>query len=326
VASVDLAAFGVALASATGFAVSTSLQHHAAGTAPESATGVLAFVRHLLSKRTWLAGQLLALVSFGLHALALRLGPMAQVQPIVISGVVLAVPARAMMSRQRPGRRELVAVIVTTFGLGLFLVASDPSEGTVHGDGDTALVVTLVGLALAAVMMWLGTRLENARAHAALLGATAGLLFGVVAGLIKLVIEQAVDEGVVAVLTGWPLWLLLVAGASGIVTNQRAYRMAALSASLPVLNIVDVLVATFVGLVVFEEVPAHSPTAIVLVALAVGCAAAGLRNLARVEEQVAIGGAADLDAGLDSGADPDLDAGLDSDAAPDPDRPSSDPR
>jgi hypothetical protein len=278
---------------------------------------VLAFVRHLFSKRTWLAGQLLALVSFGLHALALRLGPMAQVQPVVISGVVLAVPARAMMSRQLPGRRELVAVIVTTFGLGLFLVASDPSEGTVHGAGGTALVVTLVGLALAAALMWLGTRLASPRAHAALLGATAGLLFGLVAGLVKLVIEQAVDEGVVAVLTGWPLWLLLVAGAGGIVSNQRAYRMASLSVSLPVLNIVDVLVATVVGLVVFEEVPAHSPTAIVLVVLAVACTAVGLRGLARVEEQVAIGDSADLD------ADSDAALGLDSDA--DPGRPSSEP-
>jgi hypothetical protein len=50
-----------------------------------------------------------------------------------------------------------------------------------------------------------------------------------------------------------------------------------------------------VGLVVFEEVPAHSPTAIVLVVLAVACTAVGLRGLARVEEQVAIGDSADLD-------------------------------
>ena len=290
----DPAAFAAALASAAGFAVSTSLQHHAAGTAPESARSVLSFVRHLLSKRTWLAGQLLALISFGLHALALRLGPMAQVQPIVISGVVLAVPARAMMSRHLPGRRELVAVVVTTFGLGLFLVASNPSDGTVHGAGGTALVVTLIGLVLAGVSMWLGTKLDDARRHAALLGATAGLLFGVVAGLVKLVIEEAVASGPLAPLTSWPVWLLLAAGAGGIVSNQRAYRLASLSASLPVLNLVDVMVALVVGLVVFDEVPAHSPTAIVLVALAVGCAAVGLRGLARVEEQVGLGEDPDL--------------------------------
>ena len=284
----DLAAFTAALASATGFAVSTSLQHHAAGTAPESARSVLSFVRHLLSKRTWLAGQLLALASFGLHAVALRLGPMAQVQPIVVSGVVLAVPARAMMSRQLPGRRELVAVIVTTFGLGLFLVASDPSDGTVHGAGGTALVVTLIGLAVAGLLMWLGTKLDDARRHAALLGATAGLLFGVVAGLVKLVIEEAVTSGPLAPLLSWPLWLLVVAGAGGIVSNQRAYRLASLSASLPVLNIVDVLVALVVGLIVFDEVPAHSPTAIVLVAVAVACAAVGLRGLATVEERAGL--------------------------------------
>jgi len=292
---VDLAAFAAALASAAGFAVSTSLQHHAAGTAPESATGVLAFIRHLLSKRTWLAGQLLALISFGLHALALRLGPMAQVQPIVISGVVLAVPARAMMSRQLPGRAELVAVIVTTFGLGLFLVASNPSHGSVQGAHGTALAVTLAGLVGSGVLMWLGTKLDDPRRHAALLGATAGLLFGLVAGLVKLVIEEAVSSGPAAPLASWPLWLLLVAGTGGIVSNQRAYRIASLSASLPVLNIVDVLVATLVGLVVFDEVPAHSPTAIGLVAIAVACAAYGLRRLARVEERVLLAEGTDLD-------------------------------
>ena len=286
----DVIALGTALASATGFAASTSLQHHAAGSAPEDSRTLGKFVRYLLSKPTWLIGQFLALVSFFLHAVALHFGPLALVQPIVVSGVVLAVPARSALSRRWPSGAEVAAVAVATAGLAVFLVASDPSEGKDVPPSWQPLVFALAGIAGAAVAVWgsvvMAHRLHRPRRAAALLGVSAGILFGVVAGMVKLTIDVAIDDGIDAMLTTWPLWLLLLCGAGGIISNQRAYTLAALSASLPVLNIVNVVVSLVFGLLVFDEIPAHDPVAIFLQVVALGTVGLGLLMVARVEEVV----------------------------------------
>jgi hypothetical protein len=284
---VDVIALGAAIASATGFAASTSLQHHAAGSAPEGTRGLGAFVRYLLSTPTWLVGQFLALMSFFLHAVALHFGPLALVQPIVVSGVVIAVPARSALSKRWPSSAELVAVSVATLGLAVFLVASDPSQGHNAAPGWGPFLFTVSGMVAAALAVWASvvlTRLHRPRRAAAMLGVSAGVFFGVVAGLVKLTIGVWVDDGVVAMLMTWPLYFLLVCGAGGILSNQRAYTLAGLSASLPMLNIVNVVVALFFGLLVFDEMPAHGALAIALQVAALATVMAGLLMVARVEE------------------------------------------
>jgi len=285
---VDVIALGTAVASATGFAASTSLQHHAAGSAPEGTKGLWPFVRYLLSTPSWLLGQFLALMSFFLHAVALHYGPLALVQPIVVSGVVIAIPARSLMSRRWPSAREVAAVAVATAGIAVFLVATDPSEG--HNAGPTwqPFLFVLAGIALASATVWtsviLAHRLRRPRRSAALLGVSAGILFGMVAGLVKLTIGIGLDDGIPEVLATWPLWLLLLCGAGGILSNQRAYTLAALSASLPVLNIANVVAALFFGLLIFDEIPAHDPLSIFFEVVALATVAVGLLMVAKVEE------------------------------------------
>jgi drug/metabolite transporter (DMT)-like permease len=192
---------------------------------------------------------------------------------------------RALMSRRLPHGLELRAVTITTIGLAVFLVASDPSDGKDGTASWLAFAVTITGMAIAAMFSWLSSRVTGARRRAGLLGVTAGVMFGVVAGLVKIVIDEMLAGGVWGMVGSWPLWLLLACGATGIISNQRAYRIASLSASLPVLNIVDVVVALVVGLIVFEQIPAHSPMAIALQLLALAAVAFGLRGLANVEEE-----------------------------------------
>src|SRR4051794_19359456 len=95
-----------ALGSALGFAVSSSLQHQAAGAVPTFEPGKpLRFLWHLSLQPLWLVGQGLAACSFPLHAYALHVGALAVVQPIVVSGMVFAVPLRAAMNHRAHSRR-----------------------------------------------------------------------------------------------------------------------------------------------------------------------------------------------------------------------------
>jgi len=77
---------------------------------------------------------------------------------------------------------------------------------------------------------------------------------------------------------------VLLAGAGGVLTNQRAYRTAGLSASMPALNIVNGLTSLVFGFTVFNEVPRHSPLFLLIEVGALGCMAAGLWMLIQYEE------------------------------------------
>jgi hypothetical protein len=277
----------LALACAVTFAVSTSVQHRAAESAPESASGLVALLAYLVRRPMWLLGQLLATCAFVLHALALHAGALAVVQPIVVSGIVWAVPARAAMSRRRPSAAEVLAVAVTAGGLAVFLVAYHPREGHVADAGWSTGLVALGVVVLAMLASVVAEGIRGApRKRAFFLGVTAGLLFGLVAGLLKMSLQAFADGGLQQVLTTWPVYGLLLAGAGGVLTNQRAYRVAALSASMPVLNIANVVTALAFGYVVFHEVPRHSPMLLVVEAAALLAIAVGLWLLVQLEEDV----------------------------------------
>jgi hypothetical protein len=275
---VNLTALLCALGAALGFAISSPLQHHAAGTAPGGA-GALGLLGHLVRQPRWLVGQVLALMSFCLHAYALHVGVLALVQPIVVSGIVFAVPIRAALSRHLPPRGEVVAVVITAVGLATLLVAAgDMSSAGVAPSTGVALAMTvaLVGLATAAYL--LVGRADTAATRAGLCGITAGILFGLVSGMVKLTLDLW-DNGVPGPLSLWPIPTMALLGLSGVAVNQRAYRLGALSASMPILNIVNVGVALTLGLLVFHEVPAHTPAALLGQGFALVCICFGLIKL-----------------------------------------------
>ena len=65
------------------------------------------------------------------------------------------------------------------------------------------------------------------------------------------------------------------AGILGTAINQRAYQIAPLAFSMPVVNVVGVLVAIVFGAFVFGEVPGHSPGGMVVQLLGLGVLAVG---------------------------------------------------
>lgn len=282
-ASVTWLAVALALGSAFAAGLSTSVQHHAAENAPRG-RGVLGLMRHLVGRPWWLVGQALGLVTVGFHAAALSYGPLALVQPIVISGIVFAVPIRAAISRRLPPRAEILWVTLTAAGLAVFLVASSPRESNVVAREGLQIWLTVVLALVAYAAIGVSRRVADGQRRAFLLGAAAGILFGLVAVTLKVTVHDLGDHGIGGMLTSWAFWALVVVGLSGVATNQFAYHSARLSASMPVLNIVDVLVALGFGYVVFQEVPRHTPLAVVAEVVSLGAIVVGLWRLAFFEE------------------------------------------
>jgi glucose uptake protein GlcU len=123
----------------------------------------------------------------------------------------------------------------------------------------------------------------NARQRAGLLGAGAGVMFGLTAGLLK-VVTNAIAAGQVLTLGFLVSFGCLVgAGVLGTAMNQRAYQIAPLSFSMPVVNVVDIVVAVLFGVLVFGEAPAHSPGLLLLQAGGLTVAVLGLRMIASLK-------------------------------------------
>lgn len=275
-------AVALALASALTVGLSTSLQHRAAHEAPAH-VGNVGLMTHLLQRPWWWVGQALGFLALLFHASALAFGPIALVQPIAIMGMVFAPPIRAALSRRWLPRAEAVAVVATFVGLVAFLVATAPRESVVTtGAGIYSLVAVLAAVSLLLVV--LGGRVTDSGVKGFLLGSAAGLLFGSVAVCLKITMHDLGDHGVAALLATPAPYAVVLMGLAGITINQLAYRSARLSASMPALNIVNVLVALAIGYLVFQEVPRHTPPALLVEVVAAAVIGWGLLRLARLEE------------------------------------------
>lgn len=270
-----------ALLSATASAVATSVQHQAADLAPSHLTGAWSLLRHLARRPIWLLGQVVGLLAFLFHALALNFGPITLVQPLVVSGIVLAVPLRAGMERRLPGAREMAAVFLAAVGLAVFLVVSAPSAGERAGLGTASLLLIAVCLAVAGVALAGARWVSDRTRRAFLLGSASGIFFALVAVLLKMSLDELAANGVSGLVGTWPPYALLAAGLGGVLGNQLAYRSARLSSSMPVLNVVDVLLAVTFGYILFHEIPRHSAGAFLLEGFALLAMLTGLWSLAR---------------------------------------------
>lgn len=275
-------AAAIALVAACSFAVSNSLQHRAAGGVPREQSTAGRVLLHLARNPWWVAGTALSFVGMLLHATALRWGSLALVQPLLLMGVVLAIPFRAALERTWPRAREVRAVALTVVGLATFLASVTLAPGQAAPRRAVVIVMTVGGVLLAVAAAASGRRWlrERDRLHAALLGATAGYLFGVSAGLLKLIGGDVGDGQVPSSLV--PVLALVGVGILGTAMNQRAYQIASLAFSMPLVNVMGVLVAIVFGAAVFGELPGHSPSGLVVPLLGLVVLAAGLREIARL--------------------------------------------
>lgn len=304
--------FGLASAATT--AVSTSTQHLATGRAPEG-DGVLGLMRFLLQRPEWLFALALGPIGFTFHVLALGNGPIALVQPIAIMGIVFAVPIRAALSRTRPSSTELGAVAVTALAIAVLLLASDVREATRAPDPIDLLTGSAGAAGLALTLLVLAGTVGRPNPRAFLLGCSSGLLFGLMAVLIEACQLQYDARGTAGLVASWLPYALVCSGVGGIAVNQLAYRSAHLSASMPVLNVVNCLLTLGFAHLVFREVPTHSAGSAIASLAALAAMAWGLWRLANVtvaDDDVLGGGhlrEAHRAAGVELlGADPDLGA------------------
>lgn len=282
--TVSTAAVLTAVASAALFGLSTSLQHRVAAQARAEPTTSGFFVR-LARDRRWRIGIGLSVVAFCLHAAAIGLGGLVLVQPIIVTGIVFAVLARARFAGHWPTRGEVGWACVVWAGLAAFIAATGGDPAYTRPTNASIAAAVGAGVAVAGLAVAAGKRVHSPRIRGLWFGIAAGLLFALVAVLLRLVYAQA-ETALWSVPAHWTVWAMVAVGLWAMSLNQRAYQATRLSVSMPVLNVVDVLATLGLAVALFDEHLTASPLAATVDLAALTAMATGVGRLMRIEERL----------------------------------------
>ena len=249
----------ILLALAASFCTATAsvCQRLGAKTSPVNGFDVWLIFR-LARRPVWLLGLASMILGFVFQISALRFGPLALVQPILALELLFVFAYMAAIGRHgRVKRRDWLAAVAMSAGLGVFLLLASPSGGRLQAPGPwwwlaglSSLGIVLLALVLA---IGLGRRPGMSRSRrAALLGAATGISWGFTAAVIK-ELSSRLGDGIGAIFASWPPYVLVVVGAATMVLASHALAAGPLAASQPGFTILDPLSAGLLGMFLFRE-------------------------------------------------------------------------
>ena len=204
----------------------------------------------LMHQPLWLASVCGTLFGFGLQVLALRYGPLALVEPLLVLGLIFATLINAYLNK-RWDAYLIGGVIATSIGLAGFLSIARPTNGQ-SSVGFLVILPLAAGLGAGVVgCLALARRSEFLRPLA--LALACGINYGVAAFLVKIVVTD-VSGGLPAVLTDWPIYALVVVGPLGFLLNENAFQKGTLIAPvLAIITVCDPLISIALGAAFLHE-------------------------------------------------------------------------
>lgn len=273
-------ATAAALGSALLVALASVLQHRA-GTRIGAAR-----LRHVLRHLCWIWGATAGLAGFALHVLSLSTGALSVVQPLLVTGLLFALPLGRALDHRKIRLADIAAAGAVVGGLSLFQATARPSAGHLLASmGALGASLAVVAVAVAVVLAW---SRRVGRNRAVTLGLATGAAYGMVAALLKASLGILAAHGLMAMLTSWPVYAFAVLVGAAIVVNQLAFNAGPLSQSLPLITIVDPLVSIAVGAIAFHELVTSVPSMIAGQVLGFTAMSVGVAFLARRAEPTGV--------------------------------------
>ncbi len=271
----------LALGAGLCYALASVMQHTVAAQQPPELSLRPRLILELVKRPLWLAGIVLDIGAYLLEAAALSVGSIVVVQPLLVSGLLFALPLSAIGGVGKPGRREWVAAVALTLGIAVFVTVGSPSGGDSQAPiWQWAIVFAICGsIATAAVIF---SRGSAPHVRALSLAFATGATYAVTAALTKTVVDTLGDHGVSGVIGAWETYALALVSIAGLILNQSAFQAGHLAASLPALAVTNPVLSSIIGITLFgETLGATGPIAITLTAGAVVVMIAGTISLSR---------------------------------------------
>jgi drug/metabolite transporter (DMT)-like permease len=256
-----------ALLSALAFAVAIVAQQHAAAQVSDEHARNGQMLLQLLRSPQWLAGTVGNGAGYVLQAVALAYGSLLVVQPLLVTSLLFALPLGARVVHKRLPTAVWAWGSVLAVSLAVFVIVGNANNGASHAPHRAWLLVAAIGAPVLAVCLVAASRTSGAT-RASLIAIAVGLLGGVLAVLTKGVVGQ-IKHGLGHTVTSWELYGLLAVGVTGIYLQQLSFQAGALQASLPVIMVLEPLVAAALGASLLHEKLRVSGAGVVVLVVAV---------------------------------------------------------
>jgi drug/metabolite transporter (DMT)-like permease len=213
----------------------------------------------LVRQPLWLASIGGTVLGFALQVVALRFGPLALVEPLLVCDLIFAVLINAYL-RRRWDTVLLGGVVAAAVGVAGFLAIAQPTSG--QSSVGFQVVLPLAAGLTAAVIGCLAVARRNENLRPLALALACGINYGVAAFLVKLVVSD-VSGGLPALLSDWPIYALAVVGPLGFLLNENAFQQGTLIAPvLSIITVCDPLISIALAYLWLNEKLSSTPAAI----------------------------------------------------------------
>ncbi len=119
----------LALLAGLTYASAAVLQQRVAAEQPPELSLSPRLILALIKRPMWLLGTLLDIGAYLLEAAALGVGSVVIVGPLLVSGLLFALPLATVGTGARVTRREMVPAVMVTAGLAVFVAVGSPEGG-----------------------------------------------------------------------------------------------------------------------------------------------------------------------------------------------------
>lgn len=254
-------ALGCALATNVGFLY----KHRGACAAPPvDMRRPLRTARCLFASRLFTIGMLIASLAWAFHVAALSVAPLSLVQTVLAGGMVLLAVMAERVFGMRIGRRQWIGLGLTAFGLMLLGVTLPAAHGANSRFSTSGMISFEAVLIVAGILLIMGPQIgAPSEHHGFMLGAAAGILFGVSDIAIKAISGMIGAHGVIGLLSPWTVFCVIAsvaafyASAKGLQDGDAVPVIAVTGTAANVAGIVG-------GIIVFGDPLAADPASLVI--------------------------------------------------------------
>jgi hypothetical protein len=220
--------------------------------------------RSLFRSRWFAIGMVVAVGAWVLHVAALAMAPMSVVQAVLAGGMVMLAVLAERVFGLSVGPRQWAGLLCTAGGLVLLGVTLPVVHGASSSFSMAGMISFEAGLLIVGVLLIMGPRIgAPGEHHGVMLGAAAGILFGVSDIAIKALTGTVGHSGLVALLSPW-LVVTVVASVAAFYASARGLQDGAAVPVIAVTGTAANLAGIAGGIVVFGDPLPGSALGIVL--------------------------------------------------------------
>jgi len=279
----------IALVGAVFLSVGTQLQHRGVskveashGSGQKAGLNLGQLVR-LLLRPSWLFGSIMLGLAILFQLTSLGFAPLIVVQPLGVAGLVITSVLNSRISKVKLDRPTIRAISLCVIGVGAFVVTAAIAAVETKID-ETQLLTVVIILAIVVAILATVFALFRQKLPAIFYIIAAGVLYGFVATLAKVVITR-IRTGDFEWLSILAIAALIGAAALGAYFVQTAYSVGSPDLVVAGLTVVDPMVAVAIAIVVLGEAKQVGLPIIVLWIVAGAVAVFGVFQLAKHHPQ-----------------------------------------